>query len=131
MSIDIKKQREKRKRQKPSINIVPFIDILFTLLIFIIVTSNIQATTDATGKPNATDTTGDAEYYLFPVVGLEKVLVNGQDMSNLIYDHSIAIQTRVMDEGNIEIKSSEGQIIITTPAGIPANKAVKNPRNLK
>lgn len=131
MSIDIKKQREKRKRQKPSINIVPFIDILFTLLIFIIVTSNIQATTDATGKPNATDTTGDAEYYLFPVVGLEQVLVNGQDMSHLIYDHSIAIQTRVMDEGNIEIKSSEGQIIITTPTGIPANKAVKNPKTLK
>jgi biopolymer transport protein ExbD len=74
-----------------------------------------DATDGATGKPNITDTTGNSEYYLLPVAGLEKVVVNGQDMSSLIRDHTIAVQTKVIDEGEISIKPKERTITITTP----------------
>lgn len=102
MSLDIERHKEKLKDTSPQFNLVPFIDILFTLLIFLVVTSSfsgagIQDATDgATGKPNITDTTGNSEYYLIPVAGLEKVIVNGQDMSPLIKDHAIAVQTKVI-----------------------------------
>ena len=82
MAIDIKRHKEKMNRDEPEIKLVPFIDILFTLLIFLVVTSTFGAasvtgddTGTGTGKPNMTDTTGDAEYYLLPVAGLQKVVV--------------------------------------------------------
>lgn len=124
MSLDIERHKEKLKDTSPQFNLVPFIDILFTLLIFLVVTSSfsgagIQDATDgATGKPNITDTTGNSEYYLIPVAGLEKVIVNGQDMSPLIKDHAIAVQTKVIDEGEISIKPKERSIIIITPPGL-------------
>lgn len=135
MSLDIERHKEKLKDTSPQFNLVPFIDILFTLLIFLVVTSSfsgagIQDAADgATGKPNITDTTGNSEYYLIPVAGLEKVIVNGQDMSPpLIKDHAIAVQTKVIDEGEISIKPKERSIIIVTPPGMSPEQAVRSPQ---
>lgn len=133
MVLDIKKHREQIKEAKPEFNLVPFIDILFTLLIFLVVTSSFNsagiddATDGAKGKPNVTDTSGDSEYYLLPIAGLEKVVVNGQDMSSLIKNHAIAVQTRVMDEGEISIKPRERAVIITTPPGMTPEQSVRSP----
>ena len=90
MAIDVKKHKKKFLDQKPNINLVPFIDILFTIMIFLVVTSNFSAmemqADDATaqdtgtGKPNATDISGDQEYYVVPVANLHKVTVNGQEL---------------------------------------------------
>lgn len=135
MALDIKRHREQIMGTKPEFNLVPFIDILFTLLIFLVVSSSFNsagggidgATDSATGKPNITDTSGNSEYYLLPVAGLEKVVVNGQDMSSLIKNHAIAVQTRVMDEGDISIKSQERTVIITTPPGMTPEQSVRSP----
>ncbi|MBR3197760.1 MAG: biopolymer transporter ExbD, partial [Methanobrevibacter sp.] len=74
MAIDVRKHKKKFLDQKPSINLVPFIDILFTIMIFLVVTSNFSATDvqadtaddldQGTGKPNVTDVSGDQEYYV-------------------------------------------------------------------
>ena len=111
---------------------VPFIDILFTILIFLVLTSNFTASdvtdmadSDSTGKPNVTDTSGSAEYYIMPVANLHKVTVNGQDMSHLIKDSAIGVQAKVIDQGEIVIKP--GEIIITTPSGISPEVAVRSP----
>jgi biopolymer transport protein ExbD len=134
MALDIKRHREQINDTKPQFNLVPFIDILFTLLIFLVITSSFSgggtdgANEGATGKPNITDTTGNSEYYLLPVAGLEKVIVNGQDMSSLIKDHSIAVQTKVIDEGEINIKPKDRAIIITTPSGMSPEQAVRSPQ---
>ena len=71
MAIDVGKHKKKVSDNKPNINLVPFIDILFTIMIFLVVTSNFSATDvqtddsdvveDASGKPNVTDVSGDAE----------------------------------------------------------------------
>ena len=133
MTLDIKRHRDKLKESKPEFNLVPFIDVLFTLLIFIVASSSFNtagigdATDGGAGKPNITDTTGDSEYYLLPVSGLEKVIVNGQDMSSLIRNHAIAVQTRVIDEGEINIKPRERVITITTPQGMTPEQAVQSP----
>ena len=107
MAIDVKKHKKKFLDQQPRINLVPFIDILFTIMIFLVVTSNFSATdvqTDAAddvkdsgGKPNVTDVSGDQEYYVMPVANLHKVTVNGQD------------------------------IVIETPPGVPPEVAVQRP----
>jgi len=136
MALDIKRHREKIKGAKPEFNLVPFIDVLFTLLIFLVVSTNFSGAEIAeidggAGKPNITDTTGDSEYYLLPVSGLEKVIVNGQDMSSLIKRHAIAVQTRVIDEGEINIRPREKSIIITTPPGMSPEQAVRSPDWLK
>ena len=65
MAIDVRKHKKKFLDQKPRINLVPFIDILFTIMIFLVVTSNFSATDvqadtaddvdQGTGKPNVTD----------------------------------------------------------------------------
>ena len=134
MAIDVRKHKKKVIDQKPSINLVPFIDILFTIMIFLVVTSNFSATdiqaddadaSDSSGKPNVTDVSGDQEYYIVSVANLHKVTVNGIDMSNLISGSAIGVQAKVMDEGQIIIKP--GEIIITTPAGISPEKAVQRP----
>ena len=97
MAIDVKKHKKKFLDQKPTINLVPFIDILFTIMIFLVITSNFSATTDvqtddadpvedSSGKPNVTDVT---------------------------------------DEGQVSIRP--GEIMITVPPGVPIDKAVQRP----
>ncbi|WP_409200534.1 ExbD/TolR family protein [Methanobrevibacter sp. DSM 116169] len=134
MTIDIRSHKKKVLDQKPQFNLVPFIDILFTILIFLVLTSNFgEVTTDitdvddssATGKPNVTDTSGTAEYYLVPVHNLQTVIVNGQDMSSLIRGGAIGVHTKVIDEG--EVATSPGKIVITTPPGMSPETAVKAP----
>ena len=135
MAIDVKKHKKKVLDQKPSINLVPFIDILFTIMIFLVVTSNFSATDvqtddsdvvdDASGKPNVTDVSGDQEYYVVPVANLHKVTVNGQDRSDAIVGDAVGVQAKVIDEGQVIIKP--GEIVITTPAGISPEKAVQRP----
>ena len=135
MSIDVKSYKKRfLDNQKPNINLVPFIDILFTIMIFLVVTSNFSAVdapmdaTDsgATGKPNVTDTSGNAEYYIVPVANLHKVTVNGVDRSDAISGGAVGVQAKVMDEGQISIKP--GEIIINTPNGISPDQAVQRPR---
>ena len=135
MAIDVKRHKKKVLDQKPSINLVPFIDILFTIMIFLVVTSNFSATdvqtddsdvaSEATGKPNVTDVSGDQEYYVVPVAGLNKVTVNGQDRSDAIAGGAVGVQAKVIDQGEIKIKP--GLIEITTPPGVPPEVAVKRP----
>ena len=135
MAIDIKSYKKRfLDNQKPNINLVPFIDILFTIMIFLVVTSNFSAVdapmdaTDsgATGKPNVTDTSGNAEYYIVPVANLHKVTVNGVDRSDAISGGAVGVQAKVMDEGQISIKP--GEIIINTPNGISPDQAVQRPK---
>ncbi len=135
MAIDVRKHKKKVLDQKPSINLVPFIDILFTILIFLVVTSNFSAdvqtdaaddvTQNASGKPNVTDVSGDQEYYVVPVAGLHKVTVNGQDRSDAIAGSAVGVQAKVVDQGEIKIKP--GLVEITTPPGVPPEVAVQRP----
>ena len=135
MAIDVKKHKEKFLDQKPGINLVPFIDILFTIMIFLVVTSNFSADdvqTDAAddikdtgGKPNVTDVSGDQEYYVMPVANLHKVTVNGQDRSDAISGSAVGVQANVIDEGQVTIKP--GEIVIETPPGVPPEVAVQRP----
>ncbi|WP_407391184.1 ExbD/TolR family protein [Methanobrevibacter sp.] len=135
MAIDVRKHKKKVLDQKPSINLVPFIDILFTIMIFLVVTSNFSATDvqtddssvadDASGKPNVTDVSGDQEYYVVPVANLHKVTVDGQDRSDAIAGSAVGVQARVIDEGQVIIKP--GEIEITTPPGVTPETAVHRP----
>jgi biopolymer transport protein ExbD len=135
MAIDVKKHKKKFLDQKPSINLVPFIDILFTIMIFLVVTSNFSATDvqadtaddieDTGGKPNVTDVSGDQEYYVMPVANLHKVSVNGQDRSDAIAGSAVGVQANVIDEGQVTIKP--GEIVIQTPPGVPPEVAVQRP----
>ena len=135
MAIDVKRHKKKVLDQKPSINLVPFIDILFTIMIFLVVTSNFSATdvqtddsdvaSEATGKPNVTDVSGDQEYYIVPVANLHKVTVNGQDRSDAISGGAVGVQAKVIDQGQVSIKP--GEIVITTPPDISVDKAVQRP----
>lgn len=135
MAIDVRKHKKKFLDQKPSINLVPFIDILFTIMIFLVVTSNFSATDvqadtaddvdQGTGKPNVTDVSGDQEYYVMPVANLHKVTVNGQDRSDTIAGSAVGVQARVIDEGQVTIKP--GEIVIQTPPGISVDQAVQRP----
>ncbi len=135
MAIDVRKHKKKFLDQKPSINLVPFIDILFTIMIFLVVTSNFSATDfqadaaddveDGGGKPNVTDVSGDQEYYVVPVANLHKVTVNGQDRSDAISGSSVGVQANVIDQGQVIIKP--GEIIIETPPGVSVQDAVQRP----
>ena len=133
MAIDIKSYKKRfLDDQKPNINLVPFIDILFTIMIFLVVTSNFSAvdvstdvTDGGTGKPNVTDVSGDADYYIVPVANLQKVTVNGVDRSDAIAGSAVGVMARVMDEGQISIKP--GEIVITTPNGVTPQEAVQRP----
>jgi biopolymer transport protein ExbD len=135
MAIDVRKHKKKVLDQKPSINLVPFIDILFTILIFLVVTSNFSAdvqtdatddvTQNASGKPNVTDVSGDQEYYVVPVAGLHKVTVNGQDRSDAIAGSAVGVQAKVVDQGEIKIKP--GLVEITAPPGVTPEVAVQRP----
>jgi biopolymer transport protein ExbD len=136
MAIDVRKHKKKFLDQKPSINLVPFIDILFTIMIFLVVTSNFSATDvqaddaasdieQGSGKPNVTDVSGDQEYYVVPVANLHKVTVDGQDRSDAIAGSAVGVQARVIDEGQVTIKP--GEIVINTPPGISVDQAVQRP----
>ncbi|WP_295615756.1 biopolymer transporter ExbD [uncultured Methanobrevibacter sp.] len=134
MAIDIKRHKEKMNQDQPEIKLVPFIDILFTLLIFLVVTSSFGAaavngndTGTGTGKPNMTDSTGDAEYYMIPVAGLQKVTVNGVDMSSEIRGNAIGVHANVLDQGDVQIKTKEHAIIIQAPPGMTPQQAVHSP----
>lgn len=133
MAIDIDRHKQKLNKDDPEINLVPFIDILFTLLIFLVITSSFgSAAVDGgsgSGKPNMTDTTGDAEYYLLPVANLQKVTVNGVDMSSEIEHNAIGVHASVLDKGNIEIKTNEHTINIITPPGMDPKEAVHRPNS--
>jgi len=133
MAIDVKSYKKRFSDQKPNINLVPFIDILFTIMIFLVVTSNFSAvdvSTDVSdagsGKPNVTDVSGNAEYYVMPVANLHKVTVNGVDRSDAISNSAVGVQAKVIDKGEISIKP--GEIIITTPPDISVEQAVQRPR---
>ena len=131
MTMDVEKYRKKLKGNNPQFNMVPFIDILFTILIFLVVTSSFQASDMSTsGKPEQSESMGPSEYYLIPVAGLENVTVNGKDMSSLIKDNAIAVHTQVIDGGEIVIKPKNGMIIITTPPGMSADEAVRSPSTI-
>lgn len=131
MAIDIKSHRKQLDDDEAEIKLVPFIDILFTLLIFLVVTSSFGSaamddSASGSGKPNMTDTTGHAEYYFFPVAGLQKVIVNGQDMSSRIKGNGIGVHANVYDQGEMH-KSKEHTMVITTPPGMTPEKAVCKP----
>lgn len=129
MTMDIEKYRYQLRNTGPKFNMVPFIDILFTILIFLVVTSTFQVAEeiDAGGKPEIEGTGGPSEYYLIPVAGLREVIVNGEDMSRFIRNSAIAVHSRVIDEGEIIIKPKENRIIITAPPDLPLDKAVTRP----
>lgn len=135
MVIDVGKHKKKISDSKPSINLVPFIDILFTIMIFLVVTSNFSAdvqtddsdvTDGGSGKPNVTSVSGDSEYYVMPVANLHKVTVNGVDKSDTILNSAVGVQANVIDNGKITIKP--GEIDITTPDGVSPDKAVQRPQ---
>ena len=134
MAIDVRKHKKKVLDQKPSINLVPFIDILFTIMIFLVVTSNFSADVqtdatdaaeDASGKPNVTDVSGDAQYYVMPVANLHKVTVNGVDRSDSIAGGAVGVLGKVIDQGQVTIKP--GEIEIQTPPGVSPDEAVQRP----
>lgn len=130
MAIDVERYRRKIKGANPRFNLVPFIDVLFTLLIFLVVTSSFHGANEggsSSGKPEPSESLGPSEYYLIPVAGLKKVTVNGMDKSEYIKGSAIAVHTSVLDEGEIIIKPREGLIIIQTPPGFPVDKAVRSP----
>jgi biopolymer transport protein ExbD len=112
------------------VNLVPLIDVIFTILIFLMVTSSFQAASQSSsgGKPEISSTGGPSDYYLIPVAGLKTVTVNGKDMSSHIRNGAIAVHTQVIDEGEIIIKAKEGTIIITTPTGMSPEDAVSIPQ---
>jgi biopolymer transport protein ExbD len=129
MAIDTHSYRRKLRDKPARVNMVPLIDVIFTILIFLMVTSSFQAVSDsnAGGKPQVSQGSGPSEYYLIPVAGLKTVTVNGVDMSSDIRNNSIAVHTRVIDEGEIIIKSKDGTIIITAPSGMSPDEAVRIP----
>ncbi|MDD3984385.1 MAG: biopolymer transporter ExbD [Methanobacterium sp.] len=131
MALDTSRYRNKLQDNNPNVNLVPLIDVIFTILIFLMVTSSFQAVADtssSSGKPEINQTTGPSDYYLIPVAGLKLVTVNGVDMSKDIKNGAIAVHTRVIDEGEIIIKAKEGAIVIITPSDMSPDKAVNIPQ---
>lgn len=121
MPIDTKRYKDRIKQQTPNINLVPLLDVIFTIMIFLLVMLSQQPTSHVdhytqdqiSAKPSSQN--GNSEYYLLPLNGLKKVTVNGVDHSEDIRNGAIAVHTRVMDEGQITIDSSTGTITITAP----------------
>ena len=130
MAIDTHSYRRKLRGKKARVNLIPLIDVIFTILIFLMVTSSFQAVSDSNtgGKPQISQSSGNSEYYLIPVAGLKIVTVNGVDMSRYIRNSAIAVHTQVIDEGEIIIRPKESSIIITSPTDIPPDKAVRIPQ---
>jgi biopolymer transport protein ExbD len=131
MTLDTQRYRNKMRQKQARVNLVPLIDVIFTILIFLMVTSSFQAadTGSVSGKPQVSQTDGTSQYYLIPVNGLKNVTVNGVDMSKDIRNNAIAVHTDVIDHGEIVIKAKEGTIIITSPSNISPDKAVSIPQS--
>lgn len=128
MALDTSRYKNKLRDNGPRVNLVPLIDVIFTIMIFLMVTISFQGIADTSaGKPQMNQTTGPSDYYLIPVAGLKKVTVNGVDMSKDIRNGAIAVHTQVIDEGEIIIKSKDGAIEITTPPGMSPDVAVNVP----
>ncbi|PAV07124.1 ExbD/TolR family protein [Methanosphaera cuniculi] len=132
MSIDTKRFKDRVEQQTPKINLVPLLDVIFTIMIFLLVMLS-QTSLDVpdnytqdqvSAKPTAAS--GTSDYYLLPLNGLHKVTVNGVDYSQDIRGGAIAVHTRVMDEGKIEMDASTGTIIIQSPPELQ-DIAVKPP----
>jgi biopolymer transport protein ExbD len=130
MALDTSRYRNKLRQNNPRVNLVPLIDVIFTILIFLMVAASFQAadTSANSGKPVMNQTTGPSDYYLIPVAGLKTVTVNGVDMSKDIRNGAIAVQTSVIDEGEIIIKANDGSITITAPSGMSPDVAVNPPQ---
>lgn len=132
MAIDTKRFKDKIKQQSPNINLVPLLDVIFTIMIFLLVvlsqtpTSEIDDYSPDQISAKPTSSTGTSEYYLLPLNGLKKVTVNGVDYSDKIRNDAIAVHTRVMDEGQITMDSSTGSITIKSPEDLK-DIAVKSP----
>lgn len=132
MTIDTKRFKDKIEQRSPNINLVPLLDVIFTIMIFLLVmlsqhpTNDIQNYTQDQISAKPTSQSGTSEYYLLPLNGLHKVTVNGVDRSDMIRNGAVAVHTRVMDEGQIVIDSSSGSITIKSPDDI-ADIAVKAP----
>ena len=69
MAIDTKHYRNNLRDNNPRVNLVPLIDVIFTILIFLMVTSSFQAVgqTSSPGKPEMGSNSGPLDYYLIPV----------------------------------------------------------------
>ena len=130
MALDTSRYRNKLRQNNPQVNLVPLIDVIFTILIFLMVAASFQAadTSANSGKPVMNQTTGPSDYYLIQEAGLKTVTVNGVDMSKDIRNGAIAVQTRVIDEGEIIIKANTGSITITAPSGMSPDVAVNAPQ---
>ncbi len=133
MAIDTQRFKNKIEHKKPNINLVPLLDVIFTIMIFLLVMlsqhpmdTNPEDYSQDQISAKPTTATGDSEYYLIPLNGLRKVTVNGVDRSSDIRSSSIAVHTRVMDEGQIMMDSSTGTITITAPDDL-VDVAVKPP----
>ena len=132
MTIDTKRFKDKIEQRSPNINLVPLLDVIFTIMIFLLVmlsqhpTNDVQNYTQDQISAKPTSQSGTSEYYLLPLNGLHKVTVNGVDRSDMIRNGAVAVHTRVMDEGQIVIDSSSGSITIKSPEDI-ADIAVKAP----
>lgn len=131
MAINTKQFKDRINQKTPNINLVPLLDVIFTIMIFLLVMISQQPNLDQnytqdqiSAKP--TSQSGTSEYYLIPLNGLHKVTVNGVDKSEYIRSGSIAVHTRVMDEGQILMDSSSGSITITSPADL-VDVAVRAP----
>ncbi|WP_455645818.1 biopolymer transporter ExbD [Methanosphaera sp.] len=132
MTIDTKRFKDRIEQQTPNINLVPLLDVIFTVMIFLLVLLSQQPLNDIdnytqdqiSAKP--TSQSGNSDYYLLPLNGLKKVTVNGIDYSDNIRNGAIAVHTRVMDEGQIIMDSSTGTISIQSPEDLE-DIAVKAP----
>ncbi|OED29944.1 biopolymer transporter ExbD [Methanosphaera sp. WGK6] len=132
MTIDTKRFKDRIEQQTPNINLVPLLDVIFTVMIFLLVLLSQQPLNDIdnytqdqiSAKP--TSQSGNSDYYLLPLNGLKKVTVNGVDYSDNIRNGAIAVHTRVMDEGQIIMDSSTGTISIQSPEDLE-DIAVKAP----
>ncbi len=132
MAIDTELFKNRLEQNEPNINIIPLLDVIFTIMIFLLVmlsqnpVNNPDQYSDYQISAKPTSQSGDSEYYLLPLNGLQKVTVNGVDYSQDIRSGSIAVHTRVMDEGQIYMDSSTGTITIQAPEDL-ADVAVKPP----
>lgn len=132
MAIDTERFKNRIKQQNPSVNIVPLLDVIFTIMIFLLVmlsqttAPQIDAYSQDQISAKPTSTSGTSEYYLLPLNGLKTVTVNGVDHSDKIRNGAIAVHTRVMDEGQITMDSSTGTITIEAPEDLE-DVAVKSP----
>ena len=133
MSIDTKMFKDRLSHDSPKVNIIPLLDVIFTIMIFLLVMLSQQSfdspdqysEDQISAKP--VSSSGDSEYYLLPLNGLQHVTVNGEDQSEDIRSGAIAVHTRVMDEGHIIMDSTTGTIEIQAPEDI-VDVAVKAPR---